>query len=214
MIETPIDYNEEDQAVVSAFEALAPEEQDGSFWSDLALNELKSRVKAYYITAQNTRCCYCDRHLGSTNHGVWNTEHVASRASHPRFMFKPTNLAASCPDCNINKGVKEVLTTPNRKTYPKTSSPRTSSAFLIIHPHFDRYEDHIHRINMVYLPKSKKGKKTIFVCDLLRFAQNFIDWENSAADTSFEEEVDTVFDEEPTVSQAAVDAVIAKLPIK
>jgi hypothetical protein len=67
---------------------------------------------------------------------------------------------------------------------------------------------------MVYLPKTEKGKETIYVCDLMRFAQRFIDWQNSAADTGFEKEVDTVFDEGSIASQAAVDAIIAKLPTK
>jgi hypothetical protein len=75
------------------------------------------------------------------------------------------------------------------------------------------YEHHIHQIKMVYLPKTEKGKNTIYICNLLRFAQKFIAWENSAVDVRFEEEVDVVFDEKET-AQAAIDAIIAELPTK
>ena len=209
MIAAPIVYCAEDQARVTVFKALASEAQLGSYWSEPALEDLRSRVKAFYIAAQNTRCCYCNRHLGTDNHRMWDVEHVASRAKHTRFMFEPTNLAASCPDCNIKKGEQEVLVNTRRKTYPKTSA-----SFRILHPHFDTFEEHIYQDNMVYLGKTEKGKNTIYFCDLLRFAQKFIAWENSAADMSFEMEVDTVFDEGAMASQAAVDTIIAKLPTK
>jgi hypothetical protein len=209
VIAGPISYCVEDCALITAFEALAPVAQQGSYWFDPALEDLRSRVKAYYIAAQNTRCCYCNRHLGTDNHRVWDVEHVASRAKHACFMFNPTNLAASCPDCNTKKGDQEVLGNAKRKTYPKTSA-----GFLIVHPHFDKFEEHIHKIDMVYLAKTEKGKRTIYVCDLLRFAQKFIAWDNSAIDTTFEQEVDTVFGGGSMASQAAIDAILAKLPTK
>jgi hypothetical protein len=209
MIAAPIVYCAADEALAIAFEALPSAEQVGSYWADSALDQLRSRVKTFYIAAQKTRCCYCNRHLGSENHRLWDVEHVASRSKHARFMFKPTNLAASCPDCNGRKGEHEALKNPKRKTYPKQSSD-----FRMLHPHFDTFDDHIHQNGMVYLPKTEKGKNTIYACDLMRFAQKFIDWENSAADTSFEQEVDVVFGGTSLASQAAVDEIIAKLPTK
>jgi hypothetical protein len=208
MIATPITYCDEDLALVNAFRALAPEAQLGSYWTDPSLENFRSRVKTFYIAAQNTRCCYCNRHLGTDNHRMWDVEHIASRSRHTHFMFEPVNLAASCPDCNNEKADKESLVNIKRKTYPKNSN-----AFRIVHPHFDRYEDHIYQIKMVYLPKTKKGTNTIYACNLLRFAQKFIAWENSAVDSSFEEEVDIVFDEKAT-AQAAIDAILAELPTK
>ena len=208
MIATPITYCAEDLALVSAFRAESPEAQPGSYWADPSLESLRSRVKTFYIAAQNTRCCYCNRHLGIDNHRMWDVEHIVPRSRHARFMFEPANLAASCPDCNNEKADKDSLVNTKRKTYP-----RNSDAFRIVHPHFDRFEDHIHQIRMVYLPKTEKGTNTIYVCNLLRFAQKFIAWENSAADASFEEEVDIIFDEKAT-AQAAIDAILAELPTK
>lgn len=209
MIPKPIAYCAEDEECVKEYAALVPEAQRADYWLKPSLEKLKSRIKAFYIDAQKTRCCYCHRHLGSDNHRVWDVEHVASRARYPRFMFEPRNLAASCPDCNRVKGDTEVLVNKKRKTYPKRSTD-----FLLVHPHFDSYEDHIFQRNLIYVAKTEKGKKTIYTCDLLRFAQKFIDWDNSAGDTRFEKEVDAVFDGDTRASQAAVEAIAAQLPIK
>lgn len=209
MIANPLNYEAADQQIVETFEALPAADQLGNYWSDPSLDGLKTRIKTYYIAAQHTRCCYCSRHLETDNHRLWDVEHIVHRAKHAQFMFTPKNLAAACPDCNSRKGDTEALVNSGRKTYPSFSKD-----FRILHPHFDKFEDHIHRVGLVYLPKTEKGKKTIYTCDLLRFAQKFIDWENSAADASFEKEVDQVFDESPQASQVAIDTIVAALTVK
>lgn len=209
MIEEPVTYGLGDAGLVSAYEALDGDGQDGGYWSNEELNGLRSHVKSHYIAAQNTRCCYCNTHLQTEHHRVWDAEHIVPRAKHPRFMFTPRNLAASCLDCNSAKGDTEVLVNPKIKTYPTRSE-----SFKIIHPHFDIFDDHIKYFKFVYLPKTQKGKKTIYVCDLLRFAQKYIDWENSASDLSFEKEVDVVFQEKTTISGIAVGSIVASLPEK
>lgn len=212
MITVAVTYPLEDQMLVSAFDELEPDEQHGSYWSDPALDDLRSRVKTYYIAAQGYRCCYCNRHLGTDNHRMWDVEHVASRVDHPRFMFEPHNLAAACPDCNMRKSEKdpiinkEALVNKNLKKYPMKSA-----SFRICHPHFDVFEDHIYQRGMVYLGKTDKGKNTIYACDLLRFAQKYIEWENSAADTRFEKEIDTVFNDGTIAAEEMVGSLIAQL---
>jgi 5-methylcytosine-specific restriction endonuclease McrA len=206
MISTPIAYCSEDQKLVAAFETATAQDQSDSYWSDPGLEALRSRVKQHYIDAQGSRCCYCNRRIPSTNHRHWDVEHVVARILEPHFMFEPCNLAAACPDCNIQKGTQNVLINKKRKTYP-----RLSKDFLIVHPHFDRYDDHIFQQGMIYVAKTEKGKRTIYMCDLLRFAQEYIDWENSVSDTTFEKEVDSVLDGDTRMSQAAVVAIVAKL---
>lgn len=209
MILSPITYDKEEENLISEFESLPPGKQSAAYWSNDSLKDLRSRIKTYYIEAQKTRCCYCNKHISSGNHRLWDIEHVVSRAKHARFMFEPMNLAASCPDCNINKDRHESLVNPKRKTYPKKSE-----AFTIIHPHFDSFEDHIFNSSMVYLPKSAKGSSTIYACNLLRFAEKYIDWSGSAVDTSFEEDVSLVLEENTSTSKAAVSKIITRLSTK
>jgi hypothetical protein len=206
MIAAPVVFTAEEQALIAAYELLPADQQLSSYWTNVALDQLRSRVKKYYIQAQGTRCGYCNRHLATNNHRVWDIDHVVCRSKHPRFMFEAVNLIASCPDCNLRKGDHEVLVNAKRKTYPLESA-----AFRIVHPHFDAFQDHIHQLGMVYLPKTIKGKNTIYTCDLMRFAQKFIAWENSAADTSFEEEVDQVVQDEGQMSEVALNQILGKL---
>lgn len=209
MITDAVSYCDEDLVLVKDFAALAPEAQRADHWARSAVENLRSHIKAFYIAAQKNRCCYCNRHLGTDHHRMWDVEHVASRAGHPRFMFEPRNLAACCPDCNVLKGDAEVLVNKRRKTYPTASKD-----FRVVHPHFDRYEDHIFQRGMIYIGKTEKGKRTIYLCDLLRFAQKFIDWENSVTDSRFEKEVEAALEGGTRTSLAAVEAVVAKLPVK
>lgn len=206
MICAAVTYQDADLILFNTFNSLPAEHQAGAYWADEALKGLKSRVKAFYIHEQRSRCCYCNRHLGSDNHRVWDLDHIASKGRHPRFLLEPRNLAAACPDCNAAKGEKESLVNPRRKTYPSRSSD-----FRIVHPHFDSFADHIHLVGFVYLGKTEKGKRTIYDCDLLRFAQKYVAWENSASDTRFEEEVNQAFVGNEVESQSAVDAILEKL---
>lgn len=207
MIAVAVTFNDEDLRIVDAFDKLDRDRKAGGYWSDEALSSLRARVKTFYITAQNYRCCYCDLHRPTDNHREWDVEHVADRSKYPWFMFTPKNLAAACPECNGAKKAQEVLRTTGRKTYPDTSD-----GFTIVHPHFDDYSDHIYRVGMVYLPKTSKGRKTIYICNLLRFAEKHIDWNFSAADTRFEAEVEAVFQSSGVAAQSAVDAVVSQLP--
>lgn len=208
MIETAVVYETPDKELVEAYEALAAEEQKPGYWSEDELAALKKRVKDYYIAIQGNRCCYCNVQTLSANNRYWDIEHVASRAKHPRFMFTPLNLAVSCVDCNIEKGEYETMVNPGRKNYPPDGN-----GFKILHPHYDEFDRHIFKQGHIYAGKTEKGSRTIRQCNLLRYAQNFIDWENSANDERFEQEVDVVFDEGPT-SQAEVEALVDQLKNK
>lgn len=206
MITQPIEYTEGEAAIVNAFDQLPTEVKTGDYWGDEAVKPLRGRIKTHYITVQNNRCCYCNIHIPSENHNNWNAEHVVSRAKHPRFLFTPKNLSVSCLDCNIAKSEQEVLNNPNLVNYPNASS-----AFKILHPHFDNFEDHIWVSGFVYLGKTLKGKKTIYMCDMLRYSTKYIDWDNSAADKRFESDVDKVFSASSD-AKAALDAIAQSLP--
>jgi uncharacterized protein (TIGR02646 family) len=206
MIPTPIAYNSAEAALVTAFDSQPTQAKRGDYWSNCTIEKLRSRIKEFYINAQNRRCCYCNMNLFTINHRAWDVEHIAPRSKHPHFMFTPKNLAVSCLDCNNKKADQEVLVNKDRKTYPKHSKD-----FRIVHPHFDKFEDHIQVRAMVYIPKTEKGKITIYICDLLRFAQLSIEWENSAADNRFEADIDDLFNKNEKISEAAVDSIMKEL---
>ena len=161
---TPVQYTPANRAVVDAFEALPEEERSGDYWSDDAATSVRAEIKQHHIQDQNYRCVYCARQIVTDNQALWDAEHIIPRSLAVRFMFVPQNLAVSCKDCNLAKKEKEVRANPNRKSFPDQSGH-----YLIAHPHFDNYGDHIRWFGNICAPISPKGIKTIALCDLGRF---------------------------------------------
>ena len=178
----PVEYVGVSAAVVAGFEALDQAAQSAAFWSDETVGPVKSVIKTHYIVEQQRRCCYCARDLGTSHHGVWDCEHIIARVTRPQWMFTPHNLAAACKDCNLAKSDDPVLKNRNRVTFPKKSGD-----YLIVHPHFDNYEDHIRWTGTVPRPNgSVKGKNTIIMCDLLRFSAQEAAMPSSPGDRRFD----------------------------
>ena len=141
--------------------------KSGSDWLDERFDAVKKSIKKHYLKEQSYTCYFCKQHNKVTHHRAWDTEHIISRSSHPAFMFEPENLCVICIDCNLQKSGKEVLSRPGTRV----KLPKTSSAYSIIHPHIDIYEEHIHVIvaGEIYEYKSPKGLKTMRTYGLDRF---------------------------------------------
>lgn len=176
-------------------------------WADKSLKSLRTRAKKHYVAEQQNRCCYCAQQW-LTEHGrVWDLEHVVPRKTRPDFMFEPRNLAAACPDCNNAKSSDETLIDPRITLYPTSSG-----AFAVIHPHFDRWEDHINRNGLVYRPITDKGTWTVKHCKLGRFAVKYLDPtdETDPFDERFESAVADLTSDSVT-AQAALSKLLAYL---
>ncbi|EYR78483.1 HNH endonuclease [Shinella sp. DD12] len=163
----PVQYSRASQAIVDAFEARSGDQQVGSYWGDDEASEVRKEIKDHYISEQKRRCCYCTVLIPTDHNGVWDGEHVISRHGAARFMFKPENLAISCKDCNGAKREKEV-----RRNTARVSFPDKSEHYLIVHPHFDEYPEHIRWVGNVVYPTSRKGIATVAMCDLHRYGLN------------------------------------------
>ncbi len=151
-------------------------------WEDDEIKELRDRIKKHYIVKQEYTCPYCRQINKTLNGRVWDIEHIISRISEPNFMFEPKNLCVSCIDCNLEKKDKKVTISKAKKKLPNNSSD-----YLIVHPHFDTYNDKIVVIEpgSYYIAKkdSDKGKTTIEICGLNRFYK-FSNYDNSIDITS------------------------------
>ncbi|MGF1806468.1 HNH endonuclease [Aliivibrio sifiae] len=135
-------------------------------WVDDELNPIKETIKVHYHSIQRTVCPYCKQKLNSKHGRYWDIEHIIPRSHQPSFMFEPYNLCLSCVDCNKEKSDKKITTSNAKKHYPKNSSQ-----YLIIHPHFDHYDDYLIAVKpgLFYYPLEAKGRKTVEVCGLNRF---------------------------------------------
>ena len=131
-------------------------------WDKNAFSSIKSNIRDFLRPEQNNKCCYCKRELGFDINEV-HIEHILPKSTFPKFTFLPLNLALSCPGCNIKKGSSKV----NLKAIVRY--PNNSNNLLIVHAHFDTYNEHIIIHNgFLFEAISKKGSNTITVCELFR----------------------------------------------
>lgn len=160
-----VKFSESENKTIEHF--IASSDKSASDWSKDEFTSIKKTIKDHYIKEQNHTCCFCKQRIVVCHNRAWDAEHILSRFSHPAFMFEPKNLCITCIDCNMEKSSKPVLERP--VTGPRY--PARSSAYTIVHPHFDQYEDHLEVIvaGQLYQWKTPKGRKTINTYGLDRF---------------------------------------------
>ncbi|MCS0024059.1 HNH endonuclease [Vibrio antiquarius] len=161
---TPVVFDDSQKSTIA--KKIKEPDFDHENWSDEDLEPIKETVKKHYHSIQNTVCPYCRQKLNSKHGRYWDIEHIIPRSHQPNFMFEPLNLCLSCVDCNKEKSDKKVTTSNAKNNYPKKPSQ-----YLIVHPHFDNYDDYLIAVKpgLFYYPLESKGRKTIEVCGLNRF---------------------------------------------
>lgn len=161
---TPYKFSPEEVETIATLlnKALSSKEM----WEDESVTEIKSRIKKHYIHEQGQTCAYCKIDLHTDNGMVWDTEHIIDKDSSPQWIFESRNLCVSCKDCNQSKWNRSVTKSTLYKSFPKNKNN-----YLLVHAHFDNYDDHIvvGVPGVTYRFKSEKGRKTIEICGLLRY---------------------------------------------
>ena len=174
--------------------------KDSARWSDADITPTRKEIKQHYIAEQRHLCCYCGLPDPAVHGLDWDVEHIAPRKLHPRFMFTPANLAVACRECNQHKGSKETLLDPSVSVYPLKAD-----AFLIVHPHFDDWTEHILRDHLAYAAFTPKGEWTIKECNLNRFVGRSIGLRYPISDTRYEEPVRRLLDGGTTLQEIVAD---------
>lgn len=140
-------------------------------WELDQINSLKKDIRDFYRKEQRVLCAYCKSQVSVVYPTNCHIEHIAPKSLYPNYMFEPKNLCVICADCNQIKRNQETINEvrdPVKNKY-KRKYPVKSEDFLIVHPHFDNYEDHILIVNGYYIDKgSRKGNFTIGACLLNR----------------------------------------------
>jgi hypothetical protein len=160
-----VKFSESESKIIAHF--IASSDKSASDWSKDEFTSIKKTIKDHYIKEQNYTCCFCKQRIVVSHNRAWDAEHILSRFLHPAFMFEPKNLCITCIDCNIEKSSKPVLA----RSITGVRYPVSSSTYIIVHPHFDQYEDHLEVIvaGQLYRWKTPKGRKTINTYGLDRF---------------------------------------------
>lgn len=203
-------YISSEQSIIDTYDMV-----NHNFWSEKVteLASLRFNLRTHYLKEQNNRCCYC-KMLKQEKHGsTWDVEHIVPKANYPRFLFEQQNLSLVCKECNDEKSNKSVFTNPS---YDYKNYPTESDKYSIIHPHFDKYSEHM-TIRMLptgqifHIPNSEKGITIFHYCKLIRFTMQSFNVENmdSSLLISFSSFIDNVQNLTPEVAKAFF---IASLP--
>lgn len=149
---------------ISLIHQASPNGENPDDWGKSCLDDYKDRVREYYRKAQKRRCAYC-RTIIKTSLASPEIEHIVPKTSRPEWMYKSFNLCVSCKICNTKKSTSNVLY--NNDT---DELPADSLGYLIVHPHIDRYSQHINIIDdILYEGLTDKGRETIRICKLDRY---------------------------------------------
>lgn len=176
-IDNPVKYQKATIDLIKSL--LADPTFDHTKWSADELTEFRKTVRVHYRNEQRGVCAFCKQPISLASTGNCHVEHIIAKSKYREFIFEPKNLCVICTDCNIIKRDKEVQqgdlnVLPNSTKIKRY--PRSSKAFLIVHPHFDIWEDHIAQFGKLYVDLSDKGLFTIGACTLNRAIRKF-GWE-------------------------------------
>lgn len=172
-----VEYEGDVKAYVDSYDLMSH-----GIWNDGTPEILKARghIRLHYLREQDFRCAYC-RIQKKEKHGMtWDVEHILPKSKYPEFLFEPENLAIACKECNGSKDDQDIL---QRGLGRKKQYPCASNAFTIVHPHYDKYSEHI-EISIVegkrrYRVLNKdKGKQTYIACNFFRFDFEYGEWES------------------------------------
>lgn len=160
-----IEFTKEQKALIKG--VMESPEFNHVDWSNDSLESLRSSIRNHYRNAQNSLCCYCKNPVSLTSAANCQVEHIAPKSRYKDFIFTAKNLCVVCADCNSAKQsfdvIKPLPSNKKRTRYP------TTSQFLIVHPHFDIYSEHIRKFGeRFYFPRTKKGENTRTICKLDR----------------------------------------------
>lgn len=161
IIDTPYVKTASDNALISQ---ASPNGYQADDWEKACLQDYKARVREYYRKKQNRRCAYC-RTIVRTSQVSPEIEHIVPKSVRPLWMYEPFNHCMSCKTCNTKKSTKNVLSDET-----VTTIPLKSEGYLLVHPHIDRYSQHINIIDgILYEGLTDKGRETIRICELDRY---------------------------------------------
>jgi len=175
-------------------------------WGHEDLEPLRSHVRVHYRNEQRAICSFCRNPLGLRAAENCQVEHIVPKSIRPEFMFEPKNLCVICADCNTIKRDQEVTASIPNTVAPRRGQqryPRTSNAFLIVHPHFDIYGEHILIHHGFYVDRSPKGNFTIGACKLNRRLHEFGWDENIVNRPTLMEAAQQYVNSEPGVDRLA-----------
>ncbi|MGR3795644.1 HNH endonuclease [Vannielia sp. SX4] len=139
---------DEEAAVEAALATNDPWKHDAAALAahTVVLAALKNRIREFHLQRRNQLCCYCHKNLHGEFNMVLDREHILPKSTYPALAYRIGNLATSCKKCNMRiKGNDVSFVIDLHDIVVHYADPRRYS---FIHPNFDRFQDHMDRIEL------------------------------------------------------------------
>ncbi|MEJ5092625.1 HNH endonuclease [Sphingobacterium faecium] len=117
--------------------------QGGKIWSNVLLNDVKTKIKNHYFLVQFPRCCYCSRLFVGEFRMVVDIEHILPQSQFGSERFVPDNLNIACKRCNME--IKKADLSFIVDIVAMGTDYYNSIHYKIVHPNLDIYDNHLVR---------------------------------------------------------------------
>lgn len=139
------------------------------------ITDLKNRLKAYHLKAQDDSCAYCKTPLLARIIET-DREHIIPKNDLRIHTFTPYNISVACKRCNLTvKGTtKKHLVNWRRIKRIKYLNILDERNYNIVHPNIHYWHDHIdlysEQVNQssvrIYFPLDRRGRVTYNLFEL------------------------------------------------
>lgn len=137
--------NDEVDAIEKALQHSQPWDHEHPDLKTISAHLISAKQKLidHHMQRHNQTCCYCRSPMGGGGRFVRDREHILPKGRYRALSYTPSNLAGSCKRCNMEYKGEKVSFVADPDTI--LEAHEDSDRYLIIHPNFDRYEQHILR---------------------------------------------------------------------
>jgi len=151
----------------------------GNVWANPLLNDVKRKIKDYYIENELPKCCYCSRLFVGEFRMVIDIEHILPQSKYSSLRFDELNLNVACKRCNME--IKKARLDFIVDEIVMGTNYYQSQHYKIIHPNIDKYDDHLKIItgrngniilNKYVILTKNKGQFTYDYFELKEFEMN------------------------------------------
>lgn len=136
-------FEEHEQAAITS--ALATEKPWN--WApggndEATIKAVKVKIRQLHMQRHGSRCCYCRKNLHGGGHFVIDRDHVLPKSveAYRPLAFSLWNIGVSCKRCNMQYKKNRVDFVIDQADLAALTD---STNYLLIHPNFDCYKDHI-----------------------------------------------------------------------
>jgi len=140
------------------------------------LKSLRDRIKKFHLARQNELCCYCRTNLHGGGSFMVDREHIVPKSYCKELTYVITNLSVACKRCNLE--IKKNKTNLFVHAPSISQNHLDESAYRIIHPNFERYEDFIIRFQsqlgttqLVKFHTVRKSEKSDFMYEFFKLKE-------------------------------------------